>query len=387
MAFSISVPKKQLQNYLINRSFLVQKAESVHEVLEKLKCIQVDPINVVVRSHELALWNRVKDFRLQDLSTHLYKNRSLFEYWLQLFSIIPTIYYPYLYHRMKTGGRWQKEFSKKYAKEITKTLMFIEGHGVTGSKELLHIPTSGSLLSWSDSSRTAVLEYLWDRGKIMIHHREKNQKFYDLTQRVLSEESIKQSVSKERSLEFFLESAFDYTGILRRSFATHVTHRLGYVDTFAVGDLWSRWISTGKIIELTVPEVKTKYYLLRRQLEELKRSGKAAQHEGLNILSPLDPLIIDRQILKDFFDFNYTWEAYMPPAKRKFGYYGMPILDHGKFVGQVDARKNKKGRVEVVKMEIDNKDREAKRRTLGVLGDIEEFVAGEKSYREQEDSF
>lgn len=375
MTTLFSLSKNQLRHYLINRSFLSQKADSVHEVLEKFKCIQVDPINVVARSHELALWNRVKNFQLKDLSAHLYQNRSLFEYWLQLFSIIPTKYYPYLSHRMITGGRWQKEYYQKHAKEIEKTLEFVKKNGVTSSKDLLHIPKVGSLLSWSDSSRTAILEYLWDTGKIMIHHRNKNQKSYDLTERILPKEILKIDVTPQQSLEFFLESAFDYIGVLRKSFANHVTHRLGYVDTFAVGELWDRWLSSGKIVELSILGVKTKYFVLKRQIGELEKLKLQPQHEGLNILPPLDPLIIDRRLVHDIFDFDYTWEAYTPPRKRKFGYYGMPILCQGKFVGQVDARKNKKGRLEVIKLETIIKTPRLKDTFQKTIANLEEFAS------------
>lgn len=374
MPTRLNVTKSSLQNYLLNRSFLVKKADSIHEVLEKFKCIQVDPINVVVRSHELALWNRVNNFRIRDLSMHLYHNRSLFEYWLQLFSVIPTQFYPYLSHRMKTGGRWQKEYFQKHHKEIRQTLEFVKENGVTLSKDLTHIPKVGSLLSWSDSSRTAVLEYLWDTGKIMIHHRERNQKFYDLTERLLPPEILKHNITADQSLEFFLESAFDYTGILRKPFANHLTHRLGYVDTFAVCDLWNQWLESGRIVELAVENVKTEYFILKRQMGELEALGKEKRHAGLNILPPLDPLIIDRRLVHDIFDFEYTWEAYTPPSKRKFGYYGMPLLYSGRLIGQIDARRDKKGKLKILRQVSLDKTSAFKKDLKVAISSLEKFA-------------
>jgi len=69
----------------------------------------------------------------------------------------------------------------------------------------------------------------------------------------------------------------------------------------------------------------------------------------------LDPLIIDRRVLKDVFDFEYTWEAYVPKDKRKFGYYGMSLLYNGRIVGQIEFRRTKAGKVDLVKLETNEK--------------------------------
>src|SRR5690348_17071080 len=110
--------KEKIKNYLVNRSFLHQKSNSLDEVINFYKCLQVDPINVVARNHEMILWNRVENFQKIDLYKALYEERKLFEYWLQLFSIISIQYFPYLKVRMDIKGNWQEEYYKKHHKEV-----------------------------------------------------------------------------------------------------------------------------------------------------------------------------------------------------------------------------------------------------------------------------
>lgn len=334
------VTRNELQNYLINRSFLHKKANSISEVLEYYTCIQVDPINIVARSHELALFNRVKNFNVNDLYKELYERRNFFEYWLQLFSIIPIKYYSYLKARFTTKKGWQQEYKNTHKKEIAAALRYIRKYGVSQAKDLTHIPKIGSLFSWSNSSsRTALLEFLWDTGKVMIHSRKNNQKFYDLTARLLPARVLAQKVSSRESLDFLLRAQFAYVGIVRRTFLT--SGRMGYVKRLGLVEMFDRWVKNGKIVELEIDGIRTHYYCLAKQLAEIKRLGKVNLHKRLNILSPLDPLIIDRKLISDVFNFTYTWEAYIPKRKRKFGYYGMPILYKGEFVGQVELEKLK----------------------------------------------
>ena len=114
----VAFSKQEIANYLINRSFLNQKSNALLDIIDFYKGLQVDPINVVARNHELILWNRVNNFKKEDLYNEIYKSRNLFEYWFQLFSIIPIKYYPYFSARFNIKDDWQEEFYKTHKKEI-----------------------------------------------------------------------------------------------------------------------------------------------------------------------------------------------------------------------------------------------------------------------------
>lgn len=339
--------KTLVRNFLVNRSLLHRKAKNLTEYFDVFKTIQVDPIKVVARSHELALWNRVENFKVADLDRALYQERELFEYWLQLFSIIPTKYFPFMRLRMSIEEGWRQDFRKSNGKLIENVKLYLQNNGVTSPRQLNHLPKVKSLFSWTaNGSRTAALEYLWDRGEAMIHHRERNQRHYELSHKLLPPEIADHIPSVKESREFLLESNFNYLGIVRPAMLA----RQGYTKQLALRELLGEWVKSGRANLLDIPGIKTKYYILTTDLEKL---GSKNLHTGLNILPPLDPLTIDRQILRDIFDFNYTWEAYVPAAKRKFGYYGMPILYKGNFVGQIElVKENSELRIRNLELKI-----------------------------------
>src|SRR5436190_256392 len=122
----MKVAQSQLQNYLVNRSFLHKKAANILQVLNFYRCIQVDPISVVAKTHEISLWNRVEGFKLGDLEKELYENKSLFEYWMQLFSIIPIQFYPNFSARFNKKAPWHEKFYSDNEIQIKAVLEFIK---------------------------------------------------------------------------------------------------------------------------------------------------------------------------------------------------------------------------------------------------------------------
>lgn len=363
--------KQQVANYLINRSFLHKKAENLETVLNQYSCIQVDPINVVARNHELALWNRVESFKKEDLYNSIYHEKQNFEYWLQLFSIIPVRNYPYISARLFTKEDWHKKFYDEHKSKIKLTLDFITRNGPTSSKDLAHIPKASNLFSWTKSStNSSLLEYLWDTGKIMIHHRNKNIKSYDLTERIINSEILNKKVSQQESVDWILKASFDYLGVVRKPFL----RRCGYSKKLDFRQRLDELMKIDEIASIEVPGIKTKYFVLESQLDLIGKEGKENKHKGLNILPPLDPFVIDRQLVNDFFDFEYLWEAYVPAKKRKFGYYGMPILFNGEIVGQIDLKKGLEGQLEVLNLQNKSGNKSFKQELEETLHQLETFV-------------
>src|SRR5438445_770506 len=103
-------------------------------------------------------------------------------------------------------------------------------------------------------------------------------------------------------------------------------------------------IRAGTVIPLQIDGVRGSYYMLAEDEARLRRhdrrASQAQQNTGASIrfLAPLDNLLWRRERIADFFDFDYTWEVYVPPARRTYGYYTMPILAGDQFVGRFDPR-------------------------------------------------
>lgn len=365
------VTKQEVKNYLINRSFLIKPADSIEEVIRFYSCIQVDPINVVLRNHEMILYNRVKNFQLKHLQSALYNKRSLFEYWMQLFSILPVESFPYVSARMQSEEGWRDRYKNDHAAQIEATLDFMQKNGVTAPKDLLHIPPGRNLFSWSNgSTRTSLLEYLWDTGYSMIHHRDKNQKYYDLTERILPKEIREKTVTLNESKLFIIRASFYYTGILR----TPYLGRAGYARKLGLKSIFNEMYKNGEILQMKVEGKITKYFILRDQLKEFRQHSNKMKHTRLHILAPLDPITIDRSILKDFFNFSYTWEVYTPPTKRKIGYYNMPILYKGEFIGQIDMKKTPDKKLHVLNLHLEKNNKRIGLRLEGYIKSLENFL-------------
>ena len=329
----IRVSRGQAANFLIARSLLLEPAASVDEAVRHLSCIQVDPINVTGRSHELALWNRVRRFRLKDLSRALYREHTLWEYWQQLFSILPVESYPWMSARMAIEGDWPGEQRRRYAHLVEETLEFVRAYGPTSSRDLEHIEPSRREGVWAAGNRAEILETLWDMGALVICNRQGNQRFYDLAERVLPPPLLDRQPF-EASREFIIRQHFRYVGLARPSFL----NRVGYATKLALAEVFRRAAERGEAVPVTIDGVRRTWFVHVDEADLLASQPEGPLHRGLLLLPPLDPLVIDRTQLAEVFEFDYTWEAYTPAAKRKFGYYGLPVLYNGRFVGQVDTR-------------------------------------------------
>jgi len=103
-------------------------------------------------------------------------------------------------------------------------------------------------------------------------------------------------------------------------------------------------IRAGTVIPLQIDGVRGSYYMLAEDEGRLRRHERRASQTQqitdapIRFLAPLDNLLWRRERVRDFFDFHYTWEVYVPPAKRAFGYYTMPILAGDRLIGRFDPR-------------------------------------------------
>jgi uncharacterized protein YcaQ len=367
----LQVSQLQAQKFLIKHSLLHQLQPNLLDVVRHLSCLQVDPISVVAPNHELILFNRVDNFKSADLYNALYQDRQLFEYWLQLYSIIPIEDFPYFGGRRQAEAKWQQNYFTEHKLQIEQTLDYIRQNGPTSSKELAHIPPVRNLFSWSGSkSNTGLLNYLWDRGEVLVSHRQGNRKYYDLKERILPTQ-VNFDCDYVTTREFLLRQQFRYTGLVRSAFLS----RMGYVKSFNLKELLLEKLATAEILAVKIADTKSTYYIWHEDKQALLDTQLDLGILPLRILPPLDPLIIDRQLIKDVFNFDYTWEAYVPATKRKFGYYGMPVLYQGELIGQIELIKTTTKKLKIKRQALHTKQTpEFKAALPGEINRLAKFV-------------
>ena len=321
--------------------------DGAYAYVRQAGCIQYDPVDVCGKNAELTLQSRVKGFRKSMLAELLYKDRLLVDYADKELSIWPAEDWPYFSPYRERSRELGASFPG-LAELEEEALAYIRQNGPVSSDTL---PIGGEIFwhssmhwsgHWHKESKAArsVLEQLYTDGTLVIHHKNGSRKFYDLA---------------ERHLETSLLTADFPCADNEDLLCWRVLRRIG-----AVGLLWDRNSSAflgielkaerrksvlsalearGAILPARVEGIKTAFYY-RTEDEPLMRAvlaGTIDKKARMEFLAPLDPLLWDKTMLAALWDFRYSWEIYTPAGKRKYGYYTLPVLWGGDFIGRIEA--------------------------------------------------
>ena len=305
------------------------------DVLAAIRCmgvLQIDTINVVARSPYLVLWSRLGAYNPAWLD-ELLTEGALFEYWSHAMCFLPIEDYP-LYRRSMLDGvrgwRTVPEWVRKHPELVKLAMDRIRREGGLRSADFeTDQKRAGAWWSWKDEK--IALECLFVLGELMIARRQAFQRVYDLRSRVLPGWDDGPHAANVPSREDVL-----------LALTLRAVETLGVAQAAWVPDYF-RLPKTGNARRLEA--LADDGRLLRIEIEGLP--GPAYRHPGAfsadqvnltTLLSPFDPLVWDRQRLKDLFGFDYTIECYTPASKRRFGYFTLPILHRGALVGRLDPK-------------------------------------------------
>ena len=313
--------------------------EGVARAIERLGYVQIDTIAVVQRAHHHTLWARCPDYDPQMLHELQARDRRVFEWWASAASYIPMCDYRYYLPRMRAAARQPR--TRKWMQEnrqlVEDVLARIRAEGPLGSADF-EAPDGfnrGTWWSWKPAKRA--LETLFDCGELMVTERRNFQRLYDLRERVLPPD-------------------VDTTEPAAGEVARFETRRaLGSLGFAPVDDVrWRQWASqrtgvetvhalvdAGEVVTFEIEGMDGQTFCA---LAEVLAEAVGLQEDGtpLHILSPFDNLVIRRGWLKTFFGFDYRLEAYTPAAKRRYGYFCLPLLWGERFVGRMDAKADRK---------------------------------------------
>ena len=319
-------------------------AAQVWRLVRRLGFVQVDSINVVERGHHLTLGTRLQQYRPSQLAQLLERRRSLFEHWTHDASVIPSIWFAHWkprFRRFSNSPRRSRWIDQRLGDDPKGVLAHVERRlrreGPLMSRHFEAEEGSGRSSWWGWTPQKTALEYLWHAGRVTITARQGFNKVYDLTRRVYPELCRLPSPRPAAHREWACWSAMERLAIATPGEIAHFWDAV----TPAEATLWCRSAErTGRIVAV---EVEDAIGAKRRRAFALadwqSRAARApAPPPGLRLLSPFDPVIRDRRRLLRRFGFDYRFEAFVPPAKRKWGYYVMPVLDGDRFVARVDPK-------------------------------------------------
>jgi hypothetical protein len=198
----------------------------------------------------------------------------------------------------------------------------------------------------------SVLEQLYTDGTLIIHHKNGSRKFYDLAERYLDSSLL------AASHPFEDEESLLCWRVLRRIGATGLlwnknsTAFLGIrMNAEQRKSVFSKLESAGLILPVQVEGIKTPFYCLAKDepLMQTVLDGTFDNKARMEFLAPLDPLLWDKALIAALWNFQYSWEIYTPPDKRKYGCYTLPILWGDEFIGRIEATADHKTNILRVK--------------------------------------
>ena len=346
-----SLNKYQVRHLILEAQCLRAKPpSSVTGIFDQLGYVQIDTLAVVQRSHHLTLWTRLPRYQPKLLDDLQRKKRQVFEYWTHAMSIVPMADYRYYLPRMrnfkKPTHKWvvdRLEQCEKYLKPVKKR---IREEGPLGAKDFENPKgKNGSWWDWKPAK--LALELLLWRGELMVAHRENFQKRYDLTERVLPEGTDTRMPTKGQVGRFIARRALVSMGVAsQKDLCAYLQPGNSRDSDYHAVDRREVLAALGQLVEAKeiIPvqveqDPETVHYALKSTLAQ---AGSEKKSKRVFLLSPFDSLIIQRQRALRMFGFAYALECYLPAAKRKFGYFTMPILWNSQLVGRLDPRADRK---------------------------------------------
>lgn len=304
---------------------------STLSAIERLGYIQIDTISVIQRAHHHTLWTRNPRYQNSHLD-QLVADKKLFEYWSHAAAYLPMRDYRYsLIRKHEMASGIQKHWYERDEKMIQSVLKRITTEGPLMAKDFEHTGKKG--VDWASKPAKRALEYLFMQGDLMIPYRKSFHKVYDLTERVLPT-GMDTSIPTEEEYTRFLITQYLIANGLGQ--AAEMAYLLKNTKKLVEKYLKEMYLA-GELLQFSVADAK--YFTIPNSLELL---NKPLSRSKLKILSPFDNLLIQRKRMQAIFDFDYQIECYVPEAKRKFGYFSLPILWDGKLVARMDCKAERK---------------------------------------------
>ena len=310
--------------------------------------MQIDTLNLVRRSHYLVLWSRLGSYDTVDFDRLIYspEQRLLFEGWQRIASIIPIKDYRY---QMPHQDRLKKDPSEGYTRWFDQEGMplmdmvyqRIRQEGALRAADFEYDgPKRGSWWDWKPA-KTA-LEYLYAFGELMISKRVNFQRVYDLTERVLPEWVDVTPPSMLERDRYWLEQAALALGIARPMQVIGYS----YYKKGGLKPILQGLVDEGVLVEVQAEQVDgTSQAMLvhRDKLGTLEQiAGGGIQAQRTTFLSPFDNLFWATGRDEQLWGFRQRLEAYLPAAKRTWGYFCLPILHRDRLVGRFDPKLERK---------------------------------------------
>ena len=304
------------------------RATDVEATIGRLACVQLDSISTVERSDRITLASRAGDYP-RDAVSRLLRRGRIFEYWAHEACLIPIEDWPLFAPAMRNGGRrWYGDVERTHPQLADEILAEIGERGPLPSRHF-EGATKGGMWNWKPAK--AMLELLWNHGRLAVAGRQGFQRLYDLTERVIPPEvlALPEPDDDERLRQLALRAVRARGVLTAAGIVEHWRLRGGVA---AIRPALSTLVGAGELVELEVEDGGAPVYVPVDA--ELDRPAPTAAV----LLSPFDNLLWDRPFARRILGFDHLIEVYKPAPERRYGYYVLPFLRGDRIVGRADLK-------------------------------------------------
>jgi uncharacterized protein len=314
--------------------------DAVAAAVAHLGYVQIDTINVIERCHHHILFSRIPAYRRADLRHAQSNAKSVFEYWAHALAYLPTetlrFFIADMKHYKQNPGRW---FSSVQPKELRKVMRMVKRDGALTIRDIEEEPQEKLHLWASRKPSKRALEYAFFLGQLAVSERNGMLKTYELMSRHFGWDKPPKAASATETAAYVLDRALRAQGLVSLDSICH----LDAPRKAAVRKLINGRVRRGELVAVAVDGAGKQEHWAQPQA--LETTAEVADAGLVHILSPFDPLIIQRKRTKLFFGYDHKFEAYLPKEKRQFGYFALPVLVGDRIVAAIDLktdRQNKK---------------------------------------------
>src|SRR5271169_2381881 len=312
----------------------------LRRVIAQIGVLQIDSVNVLVRSHYLPIFSRLGAYAPEILDAWWLgapADRDLFEYWGHMASLMPVEMHPLLRWRMAEAAENSRDIFNRVSRLERERPGFIEAaldeitrRGALSAREITGAGASkGGWWGWSDGKRA--LEALFTAGRVAAAGRRGFERLYDLPERVIPARVLAMPTpAPEDAQRSLMRIAARALGVgTEKDLCDYFRIRIG-AGRLRIGEL----VETGELLPVTVEGWKAQAYVARDATSPRKIDARA-------LLSPFDSLVWDRARTERVFGFHYRIEIYTPSPNRKYGYYVLPFLLGDRIVARVDLKSDR----------------------------------------------
>jgi uncharacterized protein len=313
--------------------------EATRLAVEHLGYVQIDTINVIERSHHHILYSRIPGYERAHLQQAQSIDKSVFEYWTHALSYVPTrdirFFLGRMQHYRRAPNRWFRTVNKQ---DLRKVLTLLRGNGPLTIRDIDDDVLVDKVHPWASRKPSKrALQLAFYTGTVTISARAGMLKTYELIERHFGWSERPRPASERDVLDYLIDRALRAQGLVSLDSICH----LDAPRKAAIRRLLEARVRRKELVPVALEEAEKVEHWARP--EALDIANDAAQ--GLvHILSPFDPLIIQRKRLQLFFDYEHRFEAYLPKEKRVFGYFALPVLVGDAIVAAIDLKTDREKR-------------------------------------------